>query len=134
MSYLNSGAYSVFFRAHNTVNQSGVALNQPFHLSVSEQCDIDTHEVVIRHGKAYVYGELKVTNTALVSFDADFSHSDSLVSQGWQCVNNLNLWQMLGDDGMYAVASENTGLIMKQKSTASGMSNAEETRIFGVRL
>lgn len=134
MSYLNNGPFSVFFRAHNTGNQAGVTFNQPFHLSVSEQCDIDAHEVVIEYGKAYVYGELKITNTTLVSFDASFSHSDSLASQGWQVVNNLNLWQMIGDDGMYAVASENTGLIMKQKSTSSGYSNAEETRIFGVRL
>jgi len=124
---------SPLFRAHNTATQTGVGLNALFNINQSEGCEIDSNEVVVQNDRVFVYGELKATNITLLSFDIEFSSNDSNNSQGWQVANNLNLWHMIGDDGIYAVATSNTGIAMRQKSTASGASSAEETRIFGVR-
>lgn len=121
------------FRAHNTSNQTNVGLNGLFNLHQSEGCEIDGNKVVVKNDRVFVYGELKATNLGLLSFDIEFTSNDSGNSQGWQVVNNLNLWQMIGDDGIFAVATSNTGIARRQASTAAGASSAEETRIFGVR-
>lgn len=132
MSYL-VGNLSALFRAHSTSNQAGMNAGTMFQIHFSSQCGIDgSYQVTLNH-RAFLYGEVQASPTTRNgSFDASFSQFESLESQGWQVSPALNLWQMPGDDGMYAVSNQNTGLIVRQ-AYQNGSSDAEQTRIFGVR-
>ena len=132
MSYL-VGNLSALFRAHSTSNQTNMSAGTMFQIHFSSQCGIDGNYQVALNRRAFLYGEVMAyPTTQNGSFDASFSQFESLDSQGWKVSPNLNLWQMNGDDGMYAVSNQSTGLIVRN-AYQKGSSDAEQTRIFGVR-
>lgn len=126
----------VLFRAHNTTTQSGVtSVNAPFHLSVSEGVEIDNNTVDA--GRSFVYGDIRTgQSTAKQNYDIGFTNTTTLLSEGWQIWNNSISTYGAGDDAVYGVvAAGATSLVLKAKfSDASGTSDIEETRVFGVRL
>lgn len=133
MSYLVDDHLSALFRAHSTSNQSGMGAGTMFEMHFASQCGIDGSYQVTPNRRAFLYGEVQAYPTYQnASFDASFSQFESLESQGWQVSPNLNLWQMNGDDGMYAVSNRSTGLIVRTRYQY-GSSDSEQARIFGVR-
>jgi len=125
----------VLFRAHNTATQSNVTQpNTPFNLSVSEGVGIDSNSVDA--GRSFVYGDVRTgLSTAIQNLDIGFTNTTTLLSEGWQVWNNSTSTYGAGDDASYGVVSGSTQLVLKASySTASGTSDIEETRVFGVRL
>lgn len=135
MTYAVDPARPVLFRAHNNATQSNVTgVNDPFNLSVSEGVEIDNNAVDA--GRSFVYGDIRTgQSTAIQNLDIGFINTTTLLSEGWQVWNNSASTYGAGDDAVYGVVEGSTSLVLKAKySTASGISDVEETRVFGVRL
>jgi hypothetical protein len=109
-------------------------VNDPFNLSVSEGVEIDNNAVDA--GRSFVYGDIRTgQSTAIQNLDIGFINTTTLLSEGWQVWNNSASTYGAGDDAVYGVVEGSTSLVLKAKySTASGISDVEETRVFGVRL
>lgn len=134
MSYL-VGDNSALFRAHNTSSQTGVLPGQMFAVQFADQCEIDANNQIVLNNQAYLYGELRATNLSIQTYDASFNQFSTLESQGWQLASDVAVGLMVGDDGMYGVSKNSSGLTMRNRfSSYTGGADISQTRIFGVRM
>ena len=124
----------VFFRAHNTVTQTGVT--GVFNISQYYNCVQGASPNTISTDRAYVYGDLRTSgHSSIPNFDAVLTGVTTIQQEGSQWWNNSVSTYCPMDDGCYGVTSGDTSLeVGKRYSSNTGESDVEETRIFGIRI
>lgn len=133
MSYRLSNP-SMFFRAHNTALQTGVT--GVFELSQYYNCVQGAAAHTISTDRAYVYGDIRSSGySSIPNYDAAFTGTTTMKQEGVQYWNNSTSPYCPMDDGCYGVTSGDTSLsIASRYSFNTGESDAEETRIFGIKV
>ena len=133
MSYLLSNP-SMFFRAHNTALQTGVT--GVFELSQYYNCVQGATAHTISTDQAYVYAETRTSGyTKIPNFDTILIGTTTMQQEGSQWWNNSTSTYCPIDDGCYGIVSGDTSLqVGNYYSGNTGESDAEETRIFGIKV
>lgn len=134
MSYKSN--LPVFFRAHNTSKQ--IAVTGVYNISNYYGCGKGASNNTISTENAYMYGETRTaaSSTYTPNHDIKFTNSTTLKSEGLQWWNNSSVSWCPMDDGAYSVTSGDTSLTVAERylNNNTGTSDAEETRLFGIRL
>jgi hypothetical protein len=135
MTYKASSPIPAIFRAHNQAEQNSVGAGVEF--LVSELYNCSPHPSGgVKTSKAYVYGDLRTSGISTGSrqvLNVAFKDSIKMPSEGWQTANNTR--GVVGaDDGVFGVVDGRASLYVTAVETNDADSDAEETRIFGLRL
>lgn len=135
MTYKASSPIPALFRAHNQVEQNNVGVGVEFLVSALYNCSPHPSGGV-RTLKAYVYGDVRTSGIFTDSrqiLNVAFKDSVVMPSEGWQTANNTK--GVVGaDDGIFGVIDGRASLYVTAAETTAADSDAEETRIFGLRL
>lgn len=135
MTYKASPPIPALFRAHNQVEQNNVGAGAEFLVSALYNCSPHPSGGV-KTSKAYVYGDVRTSGISTASeqiLNVAFKNSIKMPSEGWQTANNTR--GVVGaDDGIFGVVDGRASLYVTAAETTAADSDAEETRIFGLRL
>lgn len=125
---------SPLFRAYNTATQTGLTSGS-FNLQEYVNCHKATVNT-IQTSRAYVYGETRTSGYSNPpNLDVEFSSAVTAKQEGSQWWNNSVSTYAPIDDGVYAVVTEQTSLVVSERyNTGAGESDVEETRVFGIRM
>lgn len=126
---------SALFRANSTADQNNISVNTE--LIVSELHNCSPHPSGgVKSSKAYVYGEVRtagVSTDSLQIVNIAFRNTSSLIADGWQVGNNVP-GSTMSDDGIYGVIDTRASMYLKSAESDPGDSDAQETRIFGIKV
>lgn len=135
---MSTVALPAFFVAYNTTNNSNIGENVRYPLHAFKYCGGGgTDEIKVQ--RAFVYGEVKgyVGSGSRTQTDMGFvaDTKETRKSEGNQQATNHTRQEHTCDDGAYAVVQGVTSLrTTDSRSSIQGYSEAEETRIYGLRL
>lgn len=136
MSY-NLGNRSVLFRAHNTNRQTAVPVGSDYTVDNFFECIPSTAGAGVHISRrAYVYGDIRTAGYSSEQQNGDVSirNATSMLSEGWQLRTNAS-GTTCADDAIYGVVESRAVLYNKNSySSQTITSDAEETRLFGVKL
>lgn len=125
---------SALFRAHNQTRQASVPVGDEFIVSSTSECKPHPNGGVLVN-RVYVYGDLRT-----VGYLSEGQHNDvalrnatSMLSEGWQTPTNRSFASCV-DDAIYGIVEGRVALYHKASYSGTTTSDAEETRIFGMRL
>lgn len=136
MSY-NLGNHGVLFRAHNTNRQVAVAVGSDYIVDNFFECvPSPTGAGIHISHRAYIYGDLRTAgySSEQQNGDASMRNATSMLSEGYQLRTNAS-GTTCADDAIYSVVEDRA--VLYNKNSYGGQtitSDAEETRLFGVRL
>lgn len=135
MTYKLSSPIPAIFRAHNQTEQNNVGAGVEFFVSAFYHCSSHPSGGVTT-SKAYVYGDIRTSGISTSSkqiLNVAFKDSVVMPSEGWQTANNTS--GVVGaDDGIFGVVNNRASLYVTAAESTGADSDAEETRIFGIRL
>ena len=135
MTYKVGSDLPVFFRAHNSSNQNNMNVGTEFNVSETYGC-IPHSSGGVKTTKAYVYGDVRTAGASTDSkqiINVAFRLTSSLIADGWPVANNL-AGRVMSDDAIYGVVDDRASMYVKSAESDPADSDAEETRIFGIRL
>lgn len=135
MSYKAGADLPVFFRAHNSTAQNNMTVGTEFNVSETYGC-IPHSSGGVKASKSYVYGDVRTAGASTDSkqiINVAFRLTSSMLADGWPVANNL-AGRVMSDDAIYGVVSTRASMYLKSAESDPGDSDAEETRIFGIRL
>lgn len=132
-------AAPAFFHAFNDSNYNRISEGVAFPITDFKYCGGGNTDEIYTE-RALLYGEIKgYTGSGWrTQYDMGFAGTlETLNAHGWQAGTNGERQWGPTDDGAYAVAAGIITLEVKNSTSTSssqGYSEAEETRIYGLRL